>query len=205
MAAAAPKLKVTYFDGPGRAEVTRLLLHYGKVEFEDERLDKEGFGKLRETGVLPFQQLPVLHIDDTILAQSEAMESWAAHFVGLIPQDPLKAAQVQMTICALRDVSDAMVKIVFMTKDEEEKKTLKAKFLEETLPKIFGGIEKYATDGFLHGDQITYADIATFSLVERFLRPNFDNLSLEAYPKLAASVEKVGKLPALADYLKRYE
>ena len=154
---------------------------------------------------MPFQQLPVLYIDDTILAQSEAMESWAARFVGLIPQDPLKAAQVQMTICALRDLMTPVIDIIFLTKDEQEKETKKTKFLDETVPKILGAIDKYATNAYIHGDEPTYADFAMFCMIERFLRPTFDKLNLDAYPKVASSVEKIGKLPALAAYLQRYE
>ena len=36
-----PKYALTYFDGEGLGEPIRLLLHYGKIEFEDRRVDYE--------------------------------------------------------------------------------------------------------------------------------------------------------------------
>ena len=200
----APKLKLTYFDLPARGEVTRLILHYGNVEFEDCRAKSPEFAQLRESGALPFQQLPLFQIDDTVLVQSEAIERWAARYVGLLPQDPLQAAQVDMTICALREVLDVALDVKYHSKDKEHKQALTKK-LEQTMLKIFGGIEKYAGSTFLHGDEPTYADITLFAIVETILRQTVDNLDLSAFPKLQNSIEKVGKLPTLAEYLKRYQ
>ena len=209
----APKLKLTYFDIPGRAEVTRLMLHYGNVEFEDSRVYVEyvdfivispDFVRMRESGALPFQQLPLFQIDDTVLAQSEAIERWAARYVGLLPQDPLHAAQVDMTICALREVLDLTLDIKWQAKDEEHKQALNKNFMEQTLPRIFNGIEKYAGSTFLHGDEPTYADISLFAIVKTVLGPMLDTFDLSVFPKLQSSIENVGKLPTLAEYLKRY-
>lgn len=36
-----PQYKLTYFDGEGLGESIRLLLHYGKIEFVDNRIDYE--------------------------------------------------------------------------------------------------------------------------------------------------------------------
>lgn len=201
----APKLKLTYFDLPARGEVTRLLLHYGNVEFEDFRAKSPDFRELRDSGALPFQQLPIFQIDDKVLAQSEAIERWAANYVGLLPQDPLHLAEMDMTICALREVLDLLLDIKYHSKDEEQKQEFTKKFLENIIPKFFGGIEKYAGSTFLHGDKPTYADIALFAIVETILRQTLDNVDLSAYPKLLNSIEKVGKLPTLAEYLKRYQ
>eukprot|EP00938_MAST-03A_sp_MAST-3A-sp1_P000821 g821.t1 len=36
-----------YFNGPGRAELARLALHAGGVQFEDKRLSMEEFAALK--------------------------------------------------------------------------------------------------------------------------------------------------------------
>ena len=34
----APKVQLLYFDGYGRAEIIRIILNYGGIEFEDKRV-----------------------------------------------------------------------------------------------------------------------------------------------------------------------
>jgi glutathione S-transferase len=41
---AVPKIKITYFNMKGRAEVTRLCLAIAGIPFEDVRLTGEQFG-----------------------------------------------------------------------------------------------------------------------------------------------------------------
>jgi hypothetical protein len=38
---AAPKIRLTYFNGEGRAEITRLILAHAGVEYEDCRIEVE--------------------------------------------------------------------------------------------------------------------------------------------------------------------
>jgi hypothetical protein len=44
-----PKIRLTYFNTEGRAEITRLILAQAGVEFEDERIEVEQFEKLRKS------------------------------------------------------------------------------------------------------------------------------------------------------------
>ena len=43
----APKLKLTYFDGRGRAEISRLVLAAAKRKFEDNRIGFEDWPALK--------------------------------------------------------------------------------------------------------------------------------------------------------------
>jgi len=40
-------LKLTYFDGEGRAELSRLILKVGGIKFTDNRLTFPEFGKMK--------------------------------------------------------------------------------------------------------------------------------------------------------------
>ena len=44
-----------------------------KVEFEDIRYKYEDFPAMKSSGKFPFNQLPILEIDDQILSQSNAI------------------------------------------------------------------------------------------------------------------------------------
>ena len=43
----APKIKVIYFNARGRAETTRMILAQGGVEFEDQRVTREEWEKMK--------------------------------------------------------------------------------------------------------------------------------------------------------------
>merc|ERR1711973_977006 len=58
------KITLTYFDAPGRAEITRLIFAYAGREFEDKRIDFATFQKMKPE--LPFGQLLVLWLAETI-------------------------------------------------------------------------------------------------------------------------------------------
>merc|ERR1712018_677560 len=64
-----PKITLHYMDFPfWRAEVARLALHLGKVDFEDHRIkDRKAW---LEEGKAPYGQIPVLEVDGKIIAQT---------------------------------------------------------------------------------------------------------------------------------------
>ena len=43
----APKIKLTYFNGRGRAEPVRWILVQGGVKFEDVRIEQADWAKLK--------------------------------------------------------------------------------------------------------------------------------------------------------------
>lgn len=57
MAAATPKLKLTYFNIKARAEPTRLALHIGGIPFEDVRIEHSAWPAMKAS--MPLGQLPV--------------------------------------------------------------------------------------------------------------------------------------------------
>jgi glutathione S-transferase len=67
-AAAFHTLRLTYFDGPGRADPVRWALRYGGVAFEDERLSVAEWDDMKESGDrdVPLQQLPLLTVNTVV-------------------------------------------------------------------------------------------------------------------------------------------
>ena len=64
------RIKFIYTDLPfWRAEVSRIALHLGNIEFDDVRISREEFQRAREFGrlddgtIVPFRQIPCLNID----------------------------------------------------------------------------------------------------------------------------------------------
>ncbi|GFH29629.1 uncharacterized protein HaLaN_28320, partial [Haematococcus lacustris] len=50
----SPHLKLIYFEFPGKAEVTRVLLNVGKIPFEDYIISREQWAELKPT--MPYGQ-----------------------------------------------------------------------------------------------------------------------------------------------------
>ncbi|RLN98810.1 hypothetical protein BBJ28_00018997 [Nothophytophthora sp. Chile5] len=192
-------IKLTYFDEKGRGELSRLLFAYGGVPFVDERVSHADFPALKPK--LPFGLLPVLEVDGTVYAQSMAIARYAAKIAGLYPSDPVEALKANMFSCTLAELEGPFVEIVFRTKDETEKAEKIKTFVDETVPKSFGALEKLVQGKFILGDKPSFADLQLFDLVENNLKMGIPTLSLEAFPKLAAVVINVEAEPKIAAYL----
>ena len=95
----APKLKLTYFSGPGgRAEPARLALTIAGIEFEDERIDARDWIAKFKAGT-PAGAVPVLEVEEdgvvTTVTQSSAILRYVGKLTGHYPEDPLTALKVR--------------------------------------------------------------------------------------------------------------
>ncbi|RLN98812.1 hypothetical protein BBJ28_00018995 [Nothophytophthora sp. Chile5] len=196
---AQPSVKLTYFDGKGRAELSRLLFAYGGVPFVDERVPHADFPALKQK--LPLGQLPVVEVDGTVYAQSMAIARYAAKIAGLYPSDPVEALKADMFSCTLSDLEGPFVEIMFKTKDETEKAEKIKTFVDETVPKSFGALEKLVQGKFILGDKPSFADLQFLDIVENKLKWGMPTFSMGAFPKLAAVVANVKAEPKIAAYL----
>merc|ERR1711936_505021 len=83
-----PKLTLVYFNNNVRArtECARMILAYGAVPhtFADcQTYFGCSFPEAKKNGKLPFGQLPILAVDDKVIAQSGAIDRFAASLVNL--------------------------------------------------------------------------------------------------------------------------
>ncbi|KUF76725.1 Hematopoietic prostaglandin D synthase [Phytophthora nicotianae] len=200
---APSQLKLTYFAGPGRAELSRLILSAGNVSFEDERLDRDAFLAIKPT--LPLGQVPVLEVDGTTYSQSMAIARYAAKLTGLYPQDPLECLRVDMVSESLIDVKTLISEITYRTPDEAAKTEKSKKLLEESVPKTLKLLEGFIQKGpFFLNDKMTYADLQVYDLTKNGLS-SFAGFSLSKYPKLAKLVGNVESTPNVAAYLAKHQ
>jgi glutathione S-transferase len=77
-----------------------LACAFGKVPLEDIRVGGEEFVEMRDSGKLPYGQLPVLQVDNgTIIGQSAAILRYIGKYAGLYPTDDhLQAAIIDSII-----------------------------------------------------------------------------------------------------------
>merc|ERR1711874_511375 len=186
------KIKLTYFDLRARGEPCRLLLAYGGIKYEDERIappwdPTSTWASLKPT--TPFGQLPVLNWDGVEICQSMAAARFIAREVGLAGNNSLEQAQVDEVVDVIQDLINAWVKLYF-AKDEEGLK----KFADVTLQTALTQLEKKLTargGQYFVGNNLTWADLHVFM----YATDAVDKAVLAKFPKLANLTERVGNVP----------
>mmetsp|Transcript_19087 Transcript_19087/g.29013 ORF Transcript_19087/g.29013 Transcript_19087/m.29013 type:complete len:274 (+) Transcript_19087:51-872(+) len=111
-----PSIKISYFgDNKGRNELARLILCVGGVEFESEDIGFKGYVDMRDSGYLPYGQLPILTLNKIqVFGQSCAIARYTAKRVGLYPQnDEIEALLSDGVVDSWRDVCDLYYETVF--------------------------------------------------------------------------------------------
>merc|ERR1712018_48865 len=100
------KLVLHYFDMPfWRAEVSRLALHLGKIEFEDKKI--KDFKEFKESGIAPFGQVPILEVDGKVIAQTGAIARYCGKVSGFYPKDDdFAAAKIDEIIDTATDITN---------------------------------------------------------------------------------------------------
>ncbi|KAI8521856.1 hypothetical protein Bbelb_016100 [Branchiostoma belcheri] len=194
-----PSYKLTYFDGRGRAELCRLLLAAGGIEYEDNRLPQEEWPGFQPK--TPFGQLPIMEVDGTMLCQSNSVARFLARETGLAGKTSLDQAKVDMIMEGAVPLFQKAGDIMMGEGDEAKKAEKKKDFEENFAPKFFADMEKLAGEkGYFVSDLLTAADIAFYANYEAI--KDFMTLpSFEKFPKLKKVVENVKANSKIAKWI----
>lgn len=199
-------LKLTYFDGTGRAELARLLFTIGNVEFVDERVERADFPALKPT--LPLGQLPVLQVNGNTYSQGMAIARYAAKVSGLYPQDPVDALRAEMVSETVLDLMNAFVAVMFAEMDDASRAEKSKVFVGETAPKFLKALEDMVQgEVFFLGDKdaMCYADVHVFDCVRNGLKEFFPSLSTAAFPKLETLMTEIETNACVAAFLAKHQ
>jgi glutathione S-transferase len=192
-------LKVTYFDARGRAELIRMCLYFGGIEFEDNRLSHAEFAEKKAKGAFPFCQLPTIEGGDLpcVFCQSIACARYAAKLAGLYPEDPVEALKCDSVIDGCIDILQKVIPAHF-EKDEEIKKALLEKLYSATIPAWCACLEKFIVGKYILGDKLCFADIALANSIESLGEDIF-----VAFPQLKEYMERVHSIPRIAEWIEK--
>ncbi len=200
--AANNTLQLTYFAIPGRGELTRLVLAYGRVPFEDVRLTFPEYSEKKSSLDLPFGQMPTLRVNDkATYAQSLALARYAAKLSGLYPADPLAALEADSVVDAIAELFNAFVDAAFKTSDEAVRATKFETMSNELYPRLLAQIEARVAGPYVVGADISFADVRLFDFVTNTLSHPAITVSVADFPKLQAIVDSVASLPQIQAYL----
>jgi len=216
--------KLSYFNGRGLAEVSRLLFAISGTDYEDHRFKdipqpdgqnlRPEFNNMKEN--YPFGQVPVLQVggkanggDGIILSQSRAIERYLARKFGLLGANEIEAQLIDSVGETIRDARDAYYKV-------REKPEEKEKFFATTLPNSFKFLNRFAithgagsstrnfpanTTSTFVGSKITLADVLFFNFLNNFDDQTAVSNALASFPALRNIREAVGNHPGVKKWV----
>ncbi|CAG5117475.1 unnamed protein product [Candidula unifasciata] len=192
---APQNMKLIYFDGRGRAEVSRLILALAGQERTIYR-----FILLSLSGT-PFGQLPVIEIDGKLFGQSIAIATYLAREFGFYGQSNLDGLLIDQAVQLGMDLLRVGFG-AFMESDETKKAELTKTLKEVEVPKFYGFFEKLLKEsgtGYFVGNSLTLADI--FVRDVEYNISSRDVATADGFPLLQDLIKKVDTNERIKAYL----
>lgn len=190
--------RLHYFKGRGRAETTRWMLAINQIEFENVSIETpKAFASLRASGKLPFDQMPLLEIDDLNLSQSSATVRYLARRGGFYGDNDYDALWCDMIAGAVADFAETGLQAAFQPTKEAAIASLSTRF-EKFGPRFEKRLAGNAS-GFCAGERLSFADIVLAEALSSYLEwcPDI----LEGSPILKTLYDRVTAEPGIARYL----
>lgn len=189
---------LTYFRGRGRAETTRWMLAATGVSFTNVVIDTPAeLAALRESGKLPFDQLPLLEIDGQRLSQSSAMIRYLARRGDLYGDNDTDAMWCDFIAGVAADFAEVGLQAAFKPGVDVAVADLKRCF-SKFGPRLEARIDSQAS-GYCAASRMTFADVVLAEALSNYLEwvPGI----LSDTPRLEALYERVTAVPGIASYL----
>jgi glutathione S-transferase len=198
----------------GRGEFVRLALEEAGAEYVDVARNPGGMKRmmaLLDGASHPSFAPPFLKAGDLLIGQTAAILLFLGQHHGLAPLDEangLRTHQLQLTIADLvaetHEVHHPVGSALYYEDQKQEAKRRAQDFIGSRIPKFLGYFER-VLDGreFLVADQLTYADLSLFQVIEglRYAFPHALAACAGDYPGLFALCNRIAIRPRIAAYL----
>jgi glutathione S-transferase len=194
------KPRLTYFDmSVSRGEECRLAFALAGVDFEDRRIARDTWAKLKPT--MPFGALPVLEVEGhPPIAQSNAILVLIGRLYGVHPSDPYEAARHEAVMAHVEDLR-ALVGPSGRISDEAAKRAAREELARIAIPTWAGYVEAMLGDGpFFAGAKAHVVDIKLHIGMRGFRNGVMDFIPttvFDGFPKLMRLYNAVGEHPAV--------
>ena len=185
-----------------------MALHIGGIPFKDDRFQFSDFDKIKESGELPFNQVPIMIVDGQVISQSVALLRYCGKLAGLYPRDEeedLYAARIDEVIDVLLDIINYAYK--YRGPDKEKLKEVREEFVRDVVPRFVGGLDRLtskASEGkYICGDKLSIADLVLYYTIWNIKNGNCEFVPtdlFEKYPRLMSSFNAVETHPKVVEW-----
>eukprot|EP01112_Ceratiomyxa_fruticulosa_P020023 TRINITY_DN6708_c0_g1_i1.p1 TRINITY_DN6708_c0_g1~~TRINITY_DN6708_c0_g1_i1.p1 ORF type:complete len:202 (-),score=45.24 TRINITY_DN6708_c0_g1_i1:113-718(-) len=191
--------RLSYFDGKGLAEISRLLFALSGTPFEDHRIsladDRAEWKKIKHT--YPFEKIPQLTVDGVHIPQSKAIERFLSRRFGFFGSSEIETAMIDGFSEQVRDISIAYGQ----ARGNDEKV---AKFWAEDFPTNIAILAKNAPhDGHFVGGKFSLPDVQFYYITSSYFdaQDKVDAI-LSKYDNLLKIRETVANNERIKEYVK---
>ena len=209
-------VRVTYWAGRGRCEPLRCILAAGGLDFTQrfftEATGKQQLATLRASGMLQYDQVPLVEIDGLALVQGTATANYLGTRLGLMPSNARDAYTVQHVYAAAQDARACLLGFPFADYPNEPGQATFDRVLAECqgpkgllgrfAPKWEAMLEGSGGPFFL-GDRPSIGDVAVFEVSDYFrdvFGPDAFGTHFAPFPKLLDLIVATKALGRLADH-----
>ncbi|KAK2712884.1 hematopoietic prostaglandin D synthase-like [Artemia franciscana] len=193
--------KLTYFNLRAKGEPIRLILAYGNIQYEDNRIEFSDWPALKPK--TPFGQLPVLEVDGKPLAQSNAIARFLAKQCNLMPATDWEQAQADELADLANDIFTMTRPVnLVLVRDDAKRQSAIPEVLASLAP-LLDKVEARLlanSHGWLVGNKISWVDLLFFATTE-FCIKLLGKDAFSKYPKQQALFKKIKEMPQIAAYL----
>lgn len=210
-----PKPRLLYFDGRGAAELSRILMHIGGMQFDDVRYDiaKHGedssdghkFLTDREEGkfAVNMDRLPILEVEGAQIGQSRAIERFVSGRCHLLGKNDLERGIIDCITENVRDIKEKWGLIISNQSKAEKEKLIQQWFhhggLSDWLIRLENSLPPSSSSGvYVFGSHPTYADFSIWFLLR-------DYFPSRGEARHAETMAKCTRLTAIADHIEALE
>lgn len=191
-------IKLYHFHFNSRAVITRAMLHYRKVPFEDIRIKGDDWRTLKYSGDFEFRNLPKLVIDGKEYVQMYSINNYLGRQLDLFGNNIEEDYQINSLLNSYEDFA-GKARQAHLMPTEEQRKEADKKFISMHIPFFLNAYEerfKKFGGKYMVGDKFTLADI----YLTCYLWNNY---------KSAAKMKKLGSevlethCPLVAEHVKK--
>ena len=207
------ELTFIYFDIPfWRAEVGKIALFLGGVEFNNKKITSEEFQRVKENGhlddgtIIPFHQFPCLIVDGVSIAQTGGIARFCGKLSNMYPvTNDIAAAQIDQYLDIATDIT-VLVSSAGGEKDDDKRRIMRQEMCSGALGRKLQILDKNIAAGseWIVGQCMGLADIAIWRLMGWLSSGMLDGIPtnlLVGYPNISRVCLAVDRHPRIQEWV----
>ena len=207
------ELTFIYFDIPfWRAEVGKIALFLGGVEFNNKKITSEEFQRVKENGhlddgtIIPFHQFPCLIVDGVSIAQTGGIARFCGKLSNMYPRtNDILAAQIDQYLDIATDIT-VLVSSAGGEKDDDKRRIMRQEMCSGALGRKLQILDKNIAAGseWIVGQCMGLADIAIWRLMGWLSSGMLDGIPtnlLVGYPNISRVCLAVDRHPKIQEWV----